>query len=72
MLIYAYVLRLTNLYNIGVKVSKHPNGLMMEGWVNLNSFQHFFSYIRTITAVSNGTPFTTETISDSENRSQDR
>ena len=42
MLIYAYVLRLRNLYNIGVKVSKHPNGLMMEGWIDFTSFSTLF------------------------------
>ena len=42
MLIYAYVLRLRNLYNIGVKVSKHSNGLMMEGWIDFTSFSTLF------------------------------
>ena len=59
MLICAYVLSLRNIYIyiICVKVSKHPND---------------FSYMRTTKAVSSGTPFTTENISASENRSQDR
>ena len=42
MLIYAYVLRLRNLYNIGVKVSKHPNGLMMEGWIDFTCCSTLF------------------------------
>ena len=42
MLIYAYVLRLRNLYNIGVKVFKHTNGLMMEGWIDFTSFSTLF------------------------------
>ena len=33
MLIFVYVLRLRNLYNICVEVSKHPNALMMEEWM---------------------------------------
>ena len=42
MLIYAYVLRLRNLYNICVKVSKHPNGLVIEGWIDFTFFATLF------------------------------
>ena len=42
MLIYAYVLRLINLFNICIKVPKHPNGLMMEGWLDFTFFSTLF------------------------------
>ena len=51
MLIYVNVLRIRNLYNICVKVSKHPNGLMMEGemddlrfYILFNTFQVYQNF----------------------------
>ena len=59
-----------------LKYLKHRNGLMKEGCMTCDftgtSYQTLFSHIRTIKAVSKGTPFKTENISASKNRSQHR